>query len=155
MASFAVDLNKWIAKANENTEKLVREVVIGVGERIVERTPVGDPEQWGSLIRADGSRRPPPPGYVGGRARANWQYGFGAAPDDDLPDIDATGQASLNRIEAGVGSAQAAGIHYIANNLPYAQALEDGHSTQAPNGMVGLAAVEFQSIVDEEAAKLK
>lgn len=146
MANFAVDLNKWIAKTNENIEKLVREVVIGLSERVIERTPVGNPDLW---------KGPPPPGYVGGRARANWQYGFGAEPEGDLPDIDASGKASINRIVAGAKASPAAGIHYIVNNLPYAQALEDGHSTQAPNGMVGLAVVEFQSIVDEEVAKLK
>jgi hypothetical protein len=26
---------------------------------------------------------------------------------------------------------------YFTNNLPYAQALENGHSNQAPGGMVG------------------
>ena len=151
MANFALDLNKWIAKASENTEKLVREVVIGLSERIVERTPVGNPDLWQSTLRGV----PPPAGYVGGRARANWQYGFGSPPMGDLPDIDATGQASLNRIGAGVRGSPAAGVHYLANNLPYAQALEEGHSTQAPYGMVGLAAVDFQGIVNEEAAKLK
>lgn len=147
MANFTIDLNKWIAKAKENTETLVRETVIGLGERIVERTPVGNPSLW---------ENPPPPGYVGGRARANWQYGFNAPPQGDLPDVDASGRASLNRVNAGVKAAQAAGVHYIVNNLPYAQALEDGHSTQSPpNAMVGLAVVNFQAIVNEEVAKLK
>ena len=146
MATFALDLNKWIAKTNENVEKLVRETVIGLGEKVVERSPVGNPDLWQS---------PPPPGYVGGRFRANWQYGFDAMPKGDLPDIDKSGQASLNRIQAGAKASPTVGVHYIVNNLPYAQALEDGHSTQAPHGMVGLAVVEFQSIINEEVAKLK
>ena len=149
MANFTVDLNKWIAKTQESTEKLVREVVFGLSERIVERTPVGNPDgppKWKS---------PPPPGYVGGRARANWQYGFNAPPQGDLPDVDASGRASLNRVNAGVKAAKAAGVHYIVNNLPYAQALEDGHSTQSPHGMVRLAVVDMQGIVAEIVAGLK
>jgi hypothetical protein len=31
---------------------------------------------------------------------------------------------------------------YFTNNLPYAQALENGHSNQAPGGMVGLTALD-------------
>ena len=146
MANFSVDLNKWVTKAKENTDTLAREVVLGLSERIVERTPVGNPTLWKS---------PPPPGYVGGRARANWQYGHGAPPQGDLPNIDATGQASLSRIAAGLAAAPAEGVHYLANNLPYAQALEEGHSTQAPHGMVALAVVDVEAIVREEAAKLK
>ena len=146
MANFTIDLNKWIAKAKENTETLVRETVIGLGERIVERTPVGNPSLWES---------PPPPGYVGGRARANWQYGFNSPPQGALDDIDKSGVVSLGRISKGAKGSPAAGIHYIANNLPYAQALENGHSTQAPSGMVRLAVVDMQGIVAEIVAGLK
>jgi hypothetical protein len=50
----------------------------------------------------------------------------------------------------GLTGRQMAGhVHYIANNLPYAQALEDGHSTQSPpNAMVGLTVLKFQAIAD-------
>ena len=109
MANFALDLSKWIAKTNENVEKLVRETVIGLGEKVVERSPVGNPDLWQSN---------PPPGYVGGRFRANWQYGFGATPEGDLQDIDKSGGVSLARIAAGAKAAPTAGIHYVVNNLP-------------------------------------
>ena len=143
--SFELDLTALTAKAGANLERTVRGVVLALGERIVERSPVGDPTLW---------KRPPPPGYVGGRFRANWQYGYGNYPRNDLPTIDASGAASVARITTGVSESPAAGVHYLVNNLPYAQELENGHSTQAPAGMVGLAVVEFQSIVDAEARKL-
>ena len=38
-------------------------------------------------------------------------------------------------------------LHYIVNNLPYSIALENGHSGQAPQGMVGLTVTEYQTIV--------
>ena len=144
--NFGLDLAQWVAKTKRNVDTAVRETVIGLGERIVERTPVGNPELWAS---------PPPPEYRGGRARANWQYGFGAAPQGDLPDIDPSGKVSTNRIAAGALGSPAAGIHYIANNLPYAEALENGYSTQAPAGMVGLAVVDMQAILSAEVAKIK
>jgi hypothetical protein len=35
---------------------------------------------------------------------------------------------------------------YFTNNLPYAQALENGHSNQAPGGMVGLTALMLRAV---------
>lgn len=141
--TFALDLQKLTDKAKGRMGMVVRKIVLDVGARLVMRSPVGDGTLW---------RSPPPPGYVGGRFRANWQYGFGTMPTGELPDIDKTGAASNDRIRSGVAAAPAAGIHYLANNLPYAQRLEDGWSKQAPAGMVALTVAEFGGIV-EGAAK--
>ena len=108
---------------------------------------MGDPDYWISK---------PPRGYVGGRARGNWQYGFSRPPSGSLPDIDSSGGVSTSRITEGVKSSPAAGMHYIANNLPYAERLENGWShRQAPHGMVRLAVVEFQDIVKSGLGKLR
>lgn len=136
--TFALDLKAFADKTKLAADTVVRTVVLDVGVRLVERSPVGDATLWKS---------PPPPGYVGGRFRANWQYRFGALPVGELPDIDPSGAASLNRIRVGVAAAPAVGVHYIGNALPYAQALEDGHSKQAPGGMVAVTVVEFQNTV--------
>lgn len=146
MGNFALDLKAWADKAQSNTDTLVREVVIELGTRIVERSPVGNPDLWQS---------PPPPGYSGGRFRANWQHGFNDRPQGEIDAIDASGQTSINAITQGAMASPAAGMHYIANNLPYAVPLEEGHSTQAPHGMVALAIVDLGGIVASEAAKLK
>jgi hypothetical protein len=42
----------------------------------------------------------------------------------------------------------------LSNNLPYAWALEHGHSKQRPNGFVGLTVLEFAAIVDKAAGGL-
>ena len=42
----------------------------------------------------------------------------------------------------------------ISNDLPYAGAIEDGHSKQAPNGMVRITALEFKRIVKEFVKKV-
>lgn len=136
--TFSDDLAKFSDKAKGRMADVVRKVVIDVGERLVMRSPVGDGTLW---------QTSPPPGYVGGRFRANWQYGYGSMPPGDLPDIDKTGAASNTRIRSGVTGAPVAGIHYICNNLPYAQRLEDGYSKQAPTGMVALTVVEFGGVV--------
>jgi hypothetical protein len=138
-AQFSLDISKFAAKAKGNMDKAVRKIVLDIGTRIVMRSPVGDDTYW---------KHPAPKGYIGGRFRANWQYGYSVAPQGALPDIDPTGAASIGRISDGIGSSPAAGVHFLSNNLPYAQRLESGWSTrQAPAGMVGVTVVEFQSIV--------
>lgn len=135
--SFTLDLQRFADKFSANAEIVTKKVILDVGRRVVEKSPVGDATLWAE---------PPPPGYVGGRFRANWQYAFGVVPTGALPDIDPSGTVSINRVAAASGKA---GVHYIVNNLPYAQRLEDGWSTQAPGGMVGLTVLEFQAVVDK------
>jgi len=143
--TFALDISKFVAKAKGNVSQVVRGVVMEVGKRIVDRSPVGDGSLW---------KNPPPKGYTGGRFRANWQYGFSQAPSGELSDVDKSGQVSIARIVSGVGGAPVAGVHYLANNLPYAMRLETGWSKQAPGGMVGLVVAEFAGIVDEKAGEV-
>jgi len=38
--------------------------------------------------------------------------------------------------------------------VPYARALEEGHSRQAPQGVVGLTVIQYQRIVDDAVAGL-
>ena len=40
-------------------------------------------------------------------------------------------------------------VQFFTNNLPYAAALENGHSGQAPGGMVRVTVARFQQIVLE------
>jgi hypothetical protein len=138
MSTFALQLAEFAKKAAERADQLVGEIVVGVAARIDARSPVGDAKYWKS---------PPPPGYVGGRFRGNWQLGIGSIPAGALARIDHDGTVALPAIIAGVPDDAAGKVYYIANNLPYAQAIEDGHSRQAPAGVVGRTAVEFQQIV--------
>lgn len=88
-----------------------------------------------------------PEGYVGGRFRGNWQVGVNSDVTTEIDRIDKNGSSTVS-VEAAKIPTQAAGkVYYIANNLPYAQALETGHSTQAPQGVVGVTVLEFESIV--------
>lgn len=46
------------------------------------------------------------------------------------------------------------GTIYIFNNMPYALRLEEGHSTQAPDGVYHLAIAEFNQIWEKELSKM-
>jgi hypothetical protein len=74
-----------------------------------------------------------------GRAKANWNMGYG--------NINYT--VTENTIFTALPPPNGAGKKpiYITNNLPYINALENGSSTQAPNGMVSLTMNETQRMV--------
>ncbi|MFM9433468.1 hypothetical protein ACFDR9_000509 [Janthinobacterium sp. CG_23.3] len=59
------------------------------------------------------------------------------------------------RIMAGIPKAAAGNVYYIVNNRPYAVGLENGWSRQAPVGMVGLTALNWQNIVNDAASNLR
>ena len=138
--SFSLDLSAFTKKAGANADLVVKRVVAGMAESVIEMSPVGDGVYWKS---------PPPKGYVGGRFRGNWDYGFNAAPKQQFDVVDKTAATSINRVLSGFSGKPTAGIHYIANNLPYAIRLENGWSRQAPAGMVGVTVLKFQAIVKE------
>ena len=141
--SFAADVSKWCRETvPEQQTRVVRRVVMEIANRAVMRSPVGDPSIWQS---------PPPPGYAGGRFRANWQYGFASAPTGFSEAIDPSGATTLSGIMNSVANKQ--GVHWIANNLPYAQRIEDGWSTQAPAGIVGRIELEFPQIFNAARAQ--
>lgn len=137
---FALSIRKFAEKVEQNTDQVVRTVAMEVGRSLVERSPVGNPSLWKSK---------PPPGYVGGRFRANWQVQAETPSFQTTGDIDQAGQATIARLTTLVSAMKAGGLIYFNNSLPYAQRLEDGWSGQAPGGMVEITAIEFQDYVNK------
>ena len=125
------DISKLITdvaqKYNRGIDDVVEDVAVSLSQRIIERTPVGQPSTWESPRSA-------PPGYVGGRARANW------FPTIDSPSNDTTESTSTNESSSritGIKNQIAGNVYYLTNNLPYIRRLEyDNWSKQAPRGMV-------------------
>jgi hypothetical protein len=94
-------------------------------------------------------------GYVGGRFRGNWQFSIDTPAEGVLDQIDVSGNVSIAVLKAQVQSLTAGQTAYIVNNLPYGIALEYGHSTQAPSGMIRVTLARFQQIVDDAIAANK
>jgi hypothetical protein len=91
-----------------------------------------------------------PKGYIGGHFRANWQIGVGVRPMNEIDGVDKTGEATQAAIYAAIPMSVLGHTYYLVNNVPYAQRLEDGWSWhQAPQGMVHLAIMEYQRIVND------
>jgi hypothetical protein len=162
--SFALDIQKFAQKCGKNADQVVRQTMFDLTTSIVERSPVGDPSQWEGwneggvkenqehwLVKTGWVGE----GYAGGRFRANWQLGIGSLPGGEINDRDKEGRKTIAKAHAMIPIKDAAGkIYYFTNNLPYAWPLEDGHSKQAPAGMVSLAKVEFQGNVNRALAKV-
>lgn len=91
-----------------------------------------------------------------GRARASWTIAINQ-PDRSVadPGVHAeyqTGASSAAEAKAtSVMASLQAGKYepvWISNNLPYIEALEHGHSQQAPQGMVALSIAETERELD-------
>ena len=147
--SFSIDITGFVNRTIAEQNRLVKGIVKGVHESVDMKSPVGDPTNWQHPEAA-------PPGYVGGRFRANWQLGIGSAPSGVLDSVDPSGSSTRSRVTASIPGQAAGKVYYLVNNLPYAQALEDGHSLQSPPGnMVAGTVAAFQRIVNEEAARIR
>ena len=116
-------------KMPEEVAKLQKVIALDLFRRIVFKSPVGNPDNWAP------TSLPPPPGYVGGRFRANWQVTVGRPATGVL---ESTGEPPPPNVNVNPY-----GVIWITNNVPYAERLELGWSrTQAPGGVVNIAISE-------------
>jgi hypothetical protein len=86
-----------------------------------------------------------------GRARGNWQLTQRSPAEGEIPENDANvssaetpPSAIMKQAEQTATGSQPGDDIWISNNLPYIEVLEEGHSKQAPHGMVALALVEVE-----------
>lgn len=126
MAGFGDDVEKWVAETNKKIELAVRQISLSVFTSVILRSPVDT-----------------------GRFRGNWQVKIGSIPTGTLALDDKTGTVTISKAQAATLSLKVGQVIYLINNLDYAEALENGWSAQAPNGMVKLTVQEFQPIVDK------
>jgi hypothetical protein len=169
MGSFALQIRAWVEKTKDDTDKVVRYALASIDQRLVQRSPVGDPSTWkrnpnqpkvfgkvraksgwqmGFMSAESSNFSMSGAGYVGGRFRANWQMSIGSPAVGELDAIDEDGSATLAAHAGTLATARAGEVQYIINNLPYAQRLESGWSRQAPLGLVAITVVEWNNIVD-------
>ena len=140
--TFALDIANFAKKAGANVEQVVRKTTGHLLASVVLRTPVGNPSLW---------KNKPPAGYVGGRLRGNWNVSIGQADLTTTLVRDQSGGATIARGGNAVAKWKSGDI-YVMNSLPYVRAIEyDGHSKQAPAGMVRITVTEFQTFVAQAA----
>lgn len=175
---FLAAIQLFVDGSKQEIEEAVRRTGIKILGRLVDMSPVGQPEIWqvnqtasayntavrehnaalrddpANLTKAGRLRRglsvndsmdiKKPEGYVGGRFKNNWYVGLDSQPTETNDTPDASGQGSNSRGLAVLEVFRVGQVNsiYFTNNLPYAPALENGHSNQAPGGMVGLTALD-------------
>lgn len=88
-----------------------------------------------------------------GRARANWRVSEGDPELKEIDRADKTGEVSKGEVLTLVTKSEGNKPVFLANNLPYAEPLENGHSGQAPQGMVRKNVARFQSLVNQALAQ--
>lgn len=138
---FDLSLDDFLKNVIPDQHLLVqKKVAIDLLARIIEKTPVGNPSFWKQ------SSLPAPPGYVGGRARANWQISTAFPGNNEIDGVDPSGGTATALGLANVGTAKAGGTIWIYNNVRYIKRLEMGHShRQAPLGMVAVSLAEIEA----------
>ncbi len=125
MAGFADSVAEYGASVEAGLNEWTRQTILEVGRRLISRSPIDT-----------------------GRFVSNWNYSL-MTPDPGTSErVDVRTVNYLEDIPAtSIGL-----VHYITNGLPYANALEYGHSPQTPpGGMVGLTEIEMPQIAREAA----
>lgn len=89
---------------------------IQLADGLILDTPVGNPDLW---------QNPPPPNYVGGRARGAWQSSVGRPAAGETGRIDPNGRATLSASQSILPRIGAYMASYITNNVPYIRRLND------------------------------
>ncbi|MER1524289.1 hypothetical protein [Enterobacter hormaechei] len=188
---FLAAIQLFVDSSKQEIEEAVRRTGIKILGRLVDMSPVGQPEIWqvnqtasayntavrehnaalrddpANLTKAGRLRRglrvndsmdiKKPEGYVGGRFKNNWYVGLDSQPTETNDTPDASGQGSNSRGLAVLEVFRVGQVNsiYFTNNLPYAPALENGHSNQAPGGMVGLTALDAAQYFREAMSEVR
>ena len=125
MPSFEHQLRRIEEDILRRQSQVVRKIAMDVFNNVIQMSPVDT-----------------------GRFRGNWQVATGEAPTGTVEMTDPSGATVMAQVAGEVGQMEPGDVVYLVNNLPYARPLEDGHSQQAPGGMVALTVQRFQPIAD-------
>lgn len=160
-AKFNAEVKAWFdTNVVKNPLEVQRIAVLEALTSAVQATAIGNEQNW--KIQDGRAERGLPPykrkGYVGGRARGNWQINFGSPLREQLNVIDKTGVTTIRRGMAVARGIQQLGITYLTNNLPYIGVIDQGKpgtnpkykpwSLQSPQGIL-------KPIIDGVLARLR
>lgn len=130
--SFSGDIKKFTSKTERATLFVFRGTALGLFSKVILRTPVDT-----------------------GRLRANWQINLNSPASGTVGGSDKSGGKAISKANNGTGKAKITDSIYLINNLPYAKVIENGSSTQAPQGMVKVTVTEFQREVEKNVRKAR
>lgn len=149
-------LSEFDALSKAKANKGIRRAAIKTFAGIVRMSPVGNPDLWLYNHPTRGyidyvGYLGNPKGYVGGRFRNNWFLGT-VLTDQTTTETASKGTGYISKdLPKNVFNTQV----YFYNNLPYAYALEFGHSSQAPKGMVRLNVLKWKRNLRESFRAVK
>jgi hypothetical protein len=150
-AKWSLPIDKYVEAAKGDLNKACRKVGFAMLAKVMVRSPVDT-----------------------GRFRGNWMIGVevmpataitpdgigpGRQPGDPplagAPSGAAVDGAVINNALSALGQFKLGQTIWIINNVPYAVALEQGHSKQAPAGVVKITVQEFGAITSREARAIR
>ena len=145
---FRRNFAKLIARAGRKLDYIPRWSALEIQRRLVMKSPVGDPSMWANPDSK-------PPGYVGGRFKANWRVHIGSINFDNTATPDPSGGRALTEGQGVVARLEVGPTIYITNSVPYSRRIEyDSWSKQASAGVVRTTVAEFKQIVTEAARQI-
>ena len=90
-----------------------------------------------------------------GRARGNWQLAINSPQGGTTERTDKAGDAVLADANAALVAVKDFEAIWLSNNLPYILRLEEGSSSQAPEGFVAKAIDAIERHINDEFAQLE
>lgn len=132
MSGFTLDIKNFVEKAKKNPETVARQVSFKLFSAVIKASPVDT-----------------------GRFRMNWQTAGAVAPSGVIDGTDKGGAAAIGDAASYIFAASDWNEFTLTNNLPYAERLEYGWSNQAPSGVVRVNVARFNTLLEEEAAKVR
>jgi hypothetical protein len=126
--SFSSEVSGFVDDTNRWMDITVRGTFLGLGGKVIKATPV-----------------------LTGRLRNNWVSSIGVPSSaDDLPGSTSGSDAVAGSL-ATVAKYKSGDKLWLANNLEYARAVEDGTANRPPVGMLKLTVAEYQRVFNKAA----
>ena len=143
--SFSVDVSKWVEKAELSYDETVRGTAIKLFSAIITSSPVDE-----------------------GTFRNNWFVsGVNPSTERNPNAVGGSDGSAINALTNDVIALKDFTAITFTNNLPYANVIEfggfrgsgpniiGGFSKQAPQGVVRVNSMRFQSLINEEANRVR
>lgn len=129
MADFMSVIDTWIEETEQHIDRILRTLIINIGESVVELSPVDT-----------------------GRFKGNWQMTVNSPATASLLRYDKSGSITLADIRAKANTFTAGEVAYIQNHVLYGHDLEYGSSRQS-EGMVRITKMNFLRLLDDAIKK--